>query len=197
MSGRRRVPTFAEGLPHTKAALEFAERAHAGQRRSDGEVFVAHPIEVASLLYYAGAPDLVIAAGMLHDVLEKGAVSVSELQRRFGARIAKVVVAVSDDDAIIDYAERKAALCRQVAAAGDDTLAVFAADKLSKARELHGELTRGNGRVLTDRQARRLTHYSRSLTMLEERLPGSPLVAQLRAVMRQLSDVTAVPAMAR
>jgi hypothetical protein len=49
------------------------------------------------------------------------------------------VLAVSDDDRIMGYRERKAALRRQVADAGEDALALFAADKVSKLRERRRE----------------------------------------------------------
>jgi hypothetical protein len=185
VTGRRRIPTFARGLPQTRAAVEYAEQAHAGQRRSDGTAFVLHPFEVASLLYYTGAPDHLIAAGALHDVLEKADVDATELRERFGSRIAALVLAVSDHDRIRGYAERKAALRAHVAGAGDDALTLFAADKLSKLRELRREAAvdrdpGGAPTPLPELRARRLRHYQRSLALLEERLPDSPLVRELR-----------------
>ena len=124
-------------MPRTKAALAFAEEQHAGQlRKADGAPFIAHPIEVASLLYDAGAGDDVIAAGLLHDTLEKTRTDRTELRTRFGSRVARLVAAVSEDESIAGYATRKAALRRQVEAAGTDAMLVFAADKVSKVREL-------------------------------------------------------------
>jgi (p)ppGpp synthase/HD superfamily hydrolase len=179
------MPTFASGLPQTRAAVEYAERAHAGQLRSDGTAFVLHPLEVASLVYYAGAPDHLIAAGALHDVLEKADVSATELRECFGSRITALVLAVSDDDRIRGYPQRKAAVRAQVAGAGDEALTLFAADKLSKLRELRREAAvdrdpRGARSALPELRARRLRHYQRSLALLEERLPDSPLVTELR-----------------
>jgi (p)ppGpp synthase/HD superfamily hydrolase len=52
------------------------------------------------LLRCHGQPDEVIAAGLLHDVLEKTPTTRTELQRRFGARIAQLVEALSDNPAI-------------------------------------------------------------------------------------------------
>jgi hypothetical protein len=62
---------------------------------------------------------------------------------------------------------------------------LFAADKLSKLRELRRETEMdqdGNrtARPARELRARRLRHYQRSLAMLEERLPRSPLVRDLR-----------------
>jgi len=185
VTGPRRIPTFANGLPKTQAAVVYAERMHAGQRRVDGTPFILHPLEVASLLYYTGAPDHLIAAGVMHDLIEKADVSASDLQRRFGPRITGLVLAVSDDGRITGYARRKAALRHQVAGAGEEALTLFAADKLSKLRELRREAAvdrdpRGAPTPLPEMRARRLRHYQRSLALLEERLPDSPLVRELR-----------------
>jgi (p)ppGpp synthase/HD superfamily hydrolase len=158
---------------------------HAGQRRADGAPFILHPLEVAALLYDVGAGDHLVAAGVLHDVVEKADVGAAELRERFGPRVAALVLAVSDDDRIVGYGERKAALRRQVAGAGEDALTLFAADKLSKLRELRRETAADSRESRTPRRvrklrARRLRHYRRSLALLEERIPESPLVRELR-----------------
>jgi HD domain len=190
------LPALAGGLPQTEAAVACAERLHLGQRQGDGTPYLLHPLEVARLLHDVGAPDHLIAAGALHDVLEKSDMGESDLRRRFGARITALVLAVSDDDRITAYARRKAALRQQVASAGEDAMALFAADKLSRLRELRRETALDRegspavGRVRTLR-ARRLRHYQRSLAMLEERLPESPLVRDLR---HELDAFTRQPA---
>ena len=178
-------------LPETLAAAAYAERMHAGQVRGDGTPFILHPLEVASLLHQSGAPDHVVAAGVLHDVLEKTHAIAHELEQRFGPAITGLVLAVTDDEQIEGYSDRKAALRRQVATAGEEALAIFAADKVSKLRELRREATAvpppGGTTVGTPRlRARRLKHYRRSLAMLEERLPDSPLVRELGIELAQL-----------
>jgi hypothetical protein len=148
------------------------------------------------LLADAGAPDHLVAAGVLHDVLEKAAVSESELAKRFGGRVARLVAAVSDDDRIDAYGKRKAALRRQVAGAGEEALTLFAADKLSKLRELRREAVANldQGTPARRLRARRLRHYQRSLALLEERLPHSPLVPALRDELRAYLRQRAVSA---
>jgi (p)ppGpp synthase/HD superfamily hydrolase len=179
------MPTFVKGLPQTELAIPYAERMHAGQRRADGTPFILHPLEVASLLYYAGAPDHLVAAGVMHDLIEKTDASAADLLERFGPRITGLVLAVSDDDRIAGYAKRKAALRQHVAGAGGDALTLFAADKLSKLHELHRDTAVDSEASAAPRRARelrarRLRHYQRSLALLEERLPESPLVRELR-----------------
>ena len=178
MLGRRQCRSSWERLPRARCAAAFAERRHAEQRRSDGTPFIQHPREVATLLYQAGAAEHVIVAGLLHDVIEKAAVNASELRTQFGSQITRLVLAVSDDDRIENYAARKAALRHQVADAGEEALTVFAADKLSKFRELERETTI-NPRARVRSRARRLQHYQRSLALLQDRLPESPLVHDL------------------
>jgi len=176
-----------EGLRQTRAALDYAAALHRGQlRKIDGAPFISHPREVAELLHGAGAPDHLSAAGALHDVIEKTPATAADLRRRFGGRVASLVSAVSEDERIASYGERKAALRAQVAAAGDEALMLFAADKISKARELRHKPLRGVG--ITNRErSRRLAQYGRALTLLRERLPDSPLV---KALADELGEVS-------
>ena len=189
------APSAGSGLHQTLAALAYAVEQHAGQRRTaDGAPFILHPIEVATLLADVGAPDDVVAAGVLHDTIEKTSSEPADLDERFGPRVAALVVVLSEDPSISGYGARKAALRDQVSQAGDEALMVFAADKLSKARELslggRGApqdpgappfLRRGS------KAYRKLTHYRHCAEMLEERLPDSPLVRSLRDELAQLA----------
>jgi (p)ppGpp synthase/HD superfamily hydrolase len=169
---------FTLGLPLTRAALAFAAERHAGQRReADDAPFVMHPIEVARLLHRAGYPDHVIAAGALHDVIEDTDTEPAEISKRFGSKVALIVTAVTENPAIEDDAERKAALRSQVARAGGDAAAVFGADKISKAHEMR--MRGGAGRF--DRASRaKLDHYDASLEMLADLMPEHEFVEQLR-----------------
>jgi (p)ppGpp synthase/HD superfamily hydrolase len=185
---------FIHGLPKTQAAVVYAKRAHAGQRRKvDGAPFILHPLEVASLLSRAGAPDHLIAAGALHDTIEKTHVVALDLRDRFGSRTTALVLAVSEDESITGYAQRKAALREHVARAGEEALMLFAADKLSKVRELRLDPTAAHeslsgGARITRSRDRRLTHYRHCLALLEDQLPDSPLVGQLRTELEGYLD---------
>src|SRR5436190_1012046 len=181
MEGRRRLPVFVQRLPRTVEALAYAERRHAGQMRpADGAAFIEHPLEVAALLDDCGAPDHVVAAGVLHDTLEKTDAAAADLLLHFGARITDLVLAVTDDASISDTAARKAALIAQVARSGDEAQMVFAADKVSKVRELRLRALSGNDGGARS-YARSLGYYRDCLQMLEGRIPASSLVALLRA----------------
>ncbi|MDX6690260.1 MAG: hypothetical protein QOG15_1717 [Solirubrobacteraceae bacterium] len=174
------------------SALQFAARRHAGQRRSDGEQFIQHPLEVARLLRDAGCSSVVVAAGLLHDAVEDTRVGVSELREQFGEPVADIVSAVSDDPSIGSYRHRKQLLREQVRDAGEDAALVFAADKISEVRELPGQVARDRARVgdapqgtrartrLERYHQMRLEHYNESVRMLKERGgPDHQLVTRL------------------
>lgn len=102
------------------------------------------------------------------------------------------MLAVSEDEHVAGYTARKAALRAQVADAGEEALMLFAADKISKARELrldgvglHAAL--GHAGRGSRKRGRRLAHYRRCLALLQERLPDSPLVAQFAAELENVS----------
>jgi guanosine-3',5'-bis(diphosphate) 3'-pyrophosphohydrolase len=177
---------FVERSPLTRRALEFAKRQHADQARElDGLApLVTHPVEVACLLHEAGYPDEVVAAGALHDVLEDTHVEAGELEERFGHEVARLVMDVSDDPSIEDETERKAALRRQVAEAGQPAAAVFAADKISKAHEMRVRASRRGHIDPSDRT--KLEHYEASLELLGRQMPEHRFVDQLRTELEAL-----------
>src|ERR1700733_11936815 len=101
------MPEFARTSPTARAAFAYAERLHAGQlRATDGAPFILHPLEVATLLYEDGAPDALIAAGVLHETLEKTDATAYELSARFGRRVGDIVRALTDEDRIARSSRR-------------------------------------------------------------------------------------------
>lgn len=147
-----------------------------------------HPIEVGELLHAQGCPEHVVVAGLLHDVLERSAVEVGEIRRRFGLRVAGLVEAMTEDPGIASYEERKAAHRRQVAAAGREAAMIFVADKLAKARELRrARDEEGEMPSMSTPVEAKLDHYRRTLEMFERVAPELPLLQPLRAELEALS----------
>jgi HD domain len=145
-----------------------------------------HPLEVASILDRSGYPDYVVAAAILHDVLEDTDSERSELEARFGAAVAELVAAVTDDASIEDEEERKARLTERVRRLGGYPAAVYAADKISKVRELRTVLATGAPREDVEPK---LARHRRSLSMLEATIPGSRLVELLRFEIEALEEL--------
>ena len=171
------------------AALALARKAHGGQRREPGGApYLEHVWEVSASLRLAGLPDYLVIAGLLHDSVERGGIPLEEIVARFGTRVAGPVAALTEDDAIEDYAARKAALRNQVAAAGPDAAAVFAADKLSSARNIQRVVGRRGVPLesIADEVRRKFDHYEHSLLMLERVVPELSLVQDLRVELGSL-----------
>jgi DNA-binding response OmpR family regulator len=157
------LATFVAGLPLSSRAVAWGAEVHAGQERAvDGAPFMVHPLEVALLLQSGGYRDEVVAAGLLHDVVEKADVRIEAVAEAFGDAVADIVAALTEDEGIGDYDERKAELRDHAAAAGDEVLAVFAADKVVKAYELR--LAAASDRLLAREVACKRAHYLRAWT---------------------------------
>jgi hypothetical protein len=162
-------------------------RRHAGQTRwADRADFVLHPAEVGSILERSHYPDHVVAAGILHDVLEDTDAERGEIEARFGPEIAELVATLSDDPSIGDEDRRREDLRERVRRAAGYASAIFAADKISKVRELRGLLANGPPTAETEGKLR---HYRASLEMLEEVMPGSRLVELLRFELEALEQI--------
>ena len=62
---------LAKNLQQTLIALAYARRLHDGQYRKDGFPYIVHPLKVCStLINYGVDDDVVLAASLLHDVVE-------------------------------------------------------------------------------------------------------------------------------
>lgn len=182
MSFSSRIDSMAERSALVRGALSVARRAHAGQVRQTGSIetpFVEHPLAVAERLAEDGYPDPVLAAALLHDVVEHAEVEPAELRERFGDEVAGLVEALTEDAAIPSYEERKREHRDRVAAAGADARAIFAADKtanvvvLREAYALEGESVDGDLPVPLDLK---ILIWEFDLEMLFSESPGVVMV---------------------
>lgn len=131
--GTPRLDAAVERSELVERALETARRAHAGQLRrgSDGRPFIDHPTAVAERLAEHRQSHEVLAAGLLHDVVEKSDVSAAEVREGFGDTVGDLVEAMTEDESIPAYEDRKEEHRHRVADVGGPALAIFAADKLA------------------------------------------------------------------
>jgi hypothetical protein len=80
-----------------RSAAHCALMWHHGQKRKyRGEPYIVHLAEVAGLLHHYGLGEEVIAAGWLHDVVEDTGIGISHIENAFGARVADLVMSVTD-----------------------------------------------------------------------------------------------------
>ena len=78
-------------------ALEFAQHYHKGQtRKYTDEPYIFHGIRVGFMLVPLISDDAVIAAGILHDVIEDTYATESFVQEEFGPRVTEYVMDISN-----------------------------------------------------------------------------------------------------
>ncbi len=81
-----------EDLHLIRRAYELAVEAHKEQRRKSGEPYILHPIAVAKICAEEiGLGPTAIACALLHDVVEDTEISLEEIKRGFGTKVAKIV----------------------------------------------------------------------------------------------------------
>ena len=87
-------------IPLIRKAYEFSDMAHEGQKRSSGEPFVEHCLEVAFILADQHMDSSTIAAGLLHDVVEDTDYRIDDIRREFSEEIADLVDGVTKIGAV-------------------------------------------------------------------------------------------------
>ncbi|WP_228374291.1 RelA/SpoT family protein [Demequina phytophila] len=132
---RRMYPRGRTGL--IERAYKVAEEAHRGQKRKSGEPYITHPIAVAQIIADLGMTDSVIAAALLHDVVEDTEFSLERMQQEFGDEVAMIVDGVTKLDKVTygDAAQAETVRKMVVAMAKDiRVLLLKLCDRLHNAR---------------------------------------------------------------
>lgn len=74
-----------------REAYEFAKQAHHSQLRKSGEPYIIHPIRTAEILTGLHVDEDTLVAAFLHDIPEDTKVTLAQIERRFGKKIAYLV----------------------------------------------------------------------------------------------------------
>lgn len=123
-------------------AILFAVKAHHNtERRGKGFPYIVHPMEAVEIVATITPDQELLAAAALHDTIEDTDVTVEDIRREFGDRVAELVHAesdqftegVSEEDS---WHDRKQAAIDRLAAAPYDAKIVALGDKLSNMRAI-------------------------------------------------------------
>ena len=94
----RRIRKFhpEDDMDVVRRAYEFAEKAHANQKRKSGEPYFSHPCAVAVILTDLMLDGTTIAAGLLHDCVEDvEGVTLEVIRDQFGQEVELLVDGVT------------------------------------------------------------------------------------------------------
>jgi len=175
-------PQFVADSPLLSDAYELARSAHHGPPRV-GETDIEHPVEVAAVLHEHGFDERVVAAALLHDVVEDTTVDLPELAKPFGTEICRLVAEMTEDSSIESYPERKAEHRSRVVR-DRRAAAIYAADKLSSARGIASA---------DEVPQQKLDHYLETLRLLCERHPDLPFIGELQDELNELAAESGSP----
>lgn len=78
-----------------KKAYKFSKKAHEGQKRSSGEDYIIHPVNVAGTLIKLRLDMDSIIAGLLHDVVEDCNILPEVIEKEFNPVVASLVVGLT------------------------------------------------------------------------------------------------------
>ncbi len=124
-------------------AIEYAMEKHHGQvRKIKNTPYILHPMEVAQIISTMTSDEEVIAAGILHDILEDTDGTKEELTELFGERVVEIVESESEarkkgEGQRESWQRRKEASIKALAASEDlDVKRLWLADKLSNIRSM-------------------------------------------------------------
>ena len=123
-------------------AIVFAVHAHHNtERRGKGFPYIVHPMEAVEVVASITPDQELLAAAALHDTIEDTDVTVDDIRREFGDRVAELVHAesdqftegVSEEDS---WHDRKQAAIDRLRNASHDAKIVAMGDKLSNMRAI-------------------------------------------------------------
>ena len=123
-------------------AVTFAVKVHSGtERRGKGFPYIVHLMEAVEIVATITPDQELLAAAMLHDTVEDTPVTVDDLRREFGDRIAGIVEAESDvhnegESEHESWHRRKQEAIDRLTAAPLEAKIVALGDKLSNMRAI-------------------------------------------------------------
>ena len=128
-------------------AIIFASKAHFGQKRKGKEVpYIVHPLEAMAIVASVTSDPELIAAAVLHDVIEDTKYTYEDLQAKFGKRVADLVKAESDEevedkDHEKSWKERKIEGIEKLKNSTRDVQIIALGDKLANIRDMWRDYT--------------------------------------------------------
>ena len=162
-------------------AMIFASRAHDGMLRKGTNIpYIVHPAEVAAIAATLTDDPEILAAALLHDVMEDCGVSEAELAERFGARVAQLVKSETQErngDPAATWLVRTQGAVERIGR-GDRAVRIIAlSDKLSNMRAIHRDYDRDGERLFfrfhQHDKALHAWYYRSCAALLKEELGGT------------------------
>ena len=161
-------------------AIAFAVRAHDGMRRKkSASPYILHPLEASVIVGTMTDDQELIAAAVLHDVVEDAGVTLSEIEGKFGSRVRALVESETENKRehlppSATWRLRKKESLEVLKRAEDDAvLIVWLGDKLANMRAIYRDFKAEGIRMwerFNQRDPLEQAWYYRTIAALTERL---------------------------
>ncbi|MBI1274853.1 HD domain-containing protein [bacterium] len=128
--------------PLVRKAAEYAKKHHQGQtRKHTGEDYYSHCCAVALIVSLVTDDPEVVAAAYVHDLCEDTSITLADLEKEFGPRVAMIVGALTKKkwDAATPVCEQDRHVINQLKAASADAATIKLADITHNLRTLPAE----------------------------------------------------------
>ncbi|HYK76262.1 MAG TPA: bifunctional (p)ppGpp synthetase/guanosine-3',5'-bis(diphosphate) 3'-pyrophosphohydrolase [Daejeonella sp.] len=98
-------PTMQKGDKRMiRRAFDMALDSHKDMRRKSGEPYIYHPIAVAQIAAEEiGLGTTSIVCALLHDVVEDTDITLDDIEREFGKKVAKIIDGLTKISGVFDY----------------------------------------------------------------------------------------------
>lgn len=171
-------------------AVIFAAVKHDGALRKGTELpYLVHPMEAAAIAASLTDDEELIAAAVLHDVIEDCGVSKQELKERFGARVAQLVFAESQipqGDPRASWEARKREAVERLGGATREEKLIALCDKLSNMRAISRDYERDGEAIFfkfhQHDKRRHAWYYHRCLELLRDEWGDTDAWQELRSL---------------
>lgn len=172
-------------------AIAYANKMHAGTCRKGTDMpYIVHPLEVMHNLYLMKAGKALMAAGVLHDVVEDTDATIADIEKNFGKEIAELVNSHTEQNKELPWEKRKVIAMEEERNLPKEMQMLALADKLSNIRAMHRD-SQIYGEKLWERfnrgKGKQSWYYHSSVNVLKA-LANEPNVAPYYEEFKTLVD---------
>ena len=176
-------------------AIIYATKAHQNvERREKGFPYIVHPMEAMSIVATMTSDQELLAAAVLHDVVEDTDITLDELKAEFGERVARLVALESDNmdpgyRKDLSWREKKILGLKRIKNSDKDAQIVALGDKLSNMRAIHLDWLKDHEKIFerfheSDPSVHAWRYYQ--LSNCFDKLEGYPALEEFKYLVRDV-----------
>ncbi len=172
-------------------ALDIAIKAHDGQKRkTDGSPYIIHPMMVAAKLAKFDLPEAVIAAALIHDVLEDTDFPEAKLRQELGDEVVDIILPLTEDKSL-EWEDRKEKYIEAVKNSSSETKAISIADKIHNLETIITNYKKLGSSIWTkfNRGKDKKMWFEHTMLKMFKDTWQSPMIAEYERLLREVEKL--------